>query len=96
MFPMARTASPASRRTPFCPGSSLCTGSVRTSLGTYWYHSHQYSEKQVEGGLLGALVIEPAGCTNTATGEADVVAVAHSYKGRGTINAVNGLTIGHR
>ena len=30
-------------------------------VGTFWYHSHQISAKQVRRGLFGALVIEPAG-----------------------------------
>jgi FtsP/CotA-like multicopper oxidase with cupredoxin domain len=60
---------------------------IANQTGTYWYHSHQYSEKQVEGGLVGALVIVPPGDPIPGT---DVVAVAHSYKGRGTINAVSG------
>ncbi len=28
--------------------------------GTYWYHSHQESAKQVDKGLYGALIVEPA------------------------------------
>ena len=28
--------------------------------GTYWYHSHQVSDKQVSGGLFGPLVVLPA------------------------------------
>ena len=31
-----------------------------TDAGTYWYHSHQVSHEQVERGLLGAIVIDPA------------------------------------
>ncbi|MET4589224.1 multicopper oxidase family protein [Arthrobacter sp. 754] len=34
---------------------------VVADAGTYWYHSHQVSHEQVEGGLFGAVVIEPAG-----------------------------------
>lgn len=32
---------------------------VADQVGTYWYHSHQLSHTQVEGGLLGAVVITP-------------------------------------
>ena len=32
---------------------------VAGQAGTYWYHSHQVSDKQVTGGLFGALVIKP-------------------------------------
>jgi FtsP/CotA-like multicopper oxidase with cupredoxin domain len=38
-----------------------------TDAGTYWYHSHQVSHQQVVGGLLGAIVIEPAGATTAST-----------------------------
>jgi FtsP/CotA-like multicopper oxidase with cupredoxin domain len=55
--------------------------------GTYWYHSHQYALQQVTHGLVGALVITPSGAPDPS----DVVAVAHSYEGRGTINATPGV-----
>ena len=34
---------------------------VARDAGTYWYHSHQVSHEQVLGGLLGAVVVQPAG-----------------------------------
>jgi len=57
--------------------------------GTYWYHSHQVSHEQVEGGLLGAVVIDPA---PSAAGkpanpyETDAVALLHVYGGQHTLN----------
>ena len=62
---------------------------VATDAGTYWYHSHQVSHEQVEGGLLGALVIGPAA---PAAGPgandrpADAVALLHVYGGQHTLN----------
>ncbi len=50
--------------------------------GTYWYHSHQVSDAQVRGGLLGPLVIEPSG--------QDVVALVHKYDKRRTISGRTG------
>jgi len=51
--------------------------------GTYWYHSHQVSNPQVAGGLLGSLVVAPkAGIAQ----QVDVSAVAHTYGGVRTIN----------
>jgi FtsP/CotA-like multicopper oxidase with cupredoxin domain len=45
--------------------------------GTYWYHSHQHSADEVERGLYGALVVEPARSAKAV----DVVAVAHTIGG---------------
>jgi FtsP/CotA-like multicopper oxidase with cupredoxin domain len=55
--------------------------------GTYWYHSHQHSAEQVAGGLLGALVVDPA--TGPAP-EADVLALVHHYGGVATVNGREG------
>lgn len=62
--------------------------------GTYWYHSHQVSHVQVERGLLGAIVIEPAATTTASTDAAgptnaadlDVTALLHVYGGQHTLN----------
>lgn len=61
-----------------------------TDAGTYWYHSHQVSHEQVVGGLLGAIVIEPAtastaGATTTRS-SVDVTALLHVYGGQHTLN----------
>src|SRR5262249_55544993 len=57
---------------------------VAHQSGTFWYHSHQLSHKQVSSGLLGALVI-------TSLHEApDVVALLHLYGGAHTVNGVQG------
>jgi FtsP/CotA-like multicopper oxidase with cupredoxin domain len=55
--------------------------------GTYWYHSHQVSHEQVVGGLFGALVVHPR---HPVAGVRDVVAVAHTYAGRRTLNGREG------
>ncbi|MDX6224349.1 MAG: hypothetical protein QOE64_725 [Frankiales bacterium] len=52
--------------------------------GTYWYHSHQVSHAQVQGGLLGALVIRPRGAP--AAGVLDFTAVSHLYESQATVN----------
>ncbi|MEU0092405.1 multicopper oxidase family protein [Kribbella sp. NPDC006257] len=51
--------------------------------GTYWYHSHQTSDKEVKGGLFGPIVIGPS-----VPGE--VIATIHTYNGRRTINGRTG------
>ncbi len=55
--------------------------------GTYWYHSHQVPNPQVVGGLLGALVVDPAASEPASL---DVLALVHGYGGRRTVNAQPG------
>ena len=60
---------------------------VAEQVGTYWYHSHQLSHEQVRRGLLGALVVEPAGGTPAPDEPAsDAVALVHMYEGVRTVN----------
>ena len=42
------------------PGEEFVYRFVADQVGTFWYHSHQVSHEQVQRGLFGALVIEPA------------------------------------
>jgi FtsP/CotA-like multicopper oxidase with cupredoxin domain len=56
---------------------------VADQAGTYWYHSHQVSNPQVAGGLLGSLVVLPR---SSIAQQVDVTAVAHTYGGVRTIN----------
>jgi FtsP/CotA-like multicopper oxidase with cupredoxin domain len=56
---------------------------VAEQAGTYWYHSHQVSNPQVAGGLLGSLVVLPE---SGVAQQVDVTAVAHTYAGVRTIN----------
>jgi FtsP/CotA-like multicopper oxidase with cupredoxin domain len=63
---------------------------VVEDAGTYWYHSHQLSHEQVQGGLLGALVVDPARPA-TGTQEAEVLALVHIYDGRRTVNGQDDL-----
>ena len=60
---------------------------VADQAGTFWYHSHQLSHKQVSGGLLGALVVTPRQWTSDVV---DVVALIHLYGGVHTINGREG------
>jgi FtsP/CotA-like multicopper oxidase with cupredoxin domain len=70
---------------------------VAEDAGTYWYHSHQVSHEQVQGGLLGAIVIEPAAAPVDAaavaasdavsvTASPELVALLHVYGGQHTLN----------
>ncbi|WP_193509124.1 multicopper oxidase family protein [Cryobacterium sp. BB736] len=60
---------------------------VATDAGTYWYHSHQLSHEQVLGGLLGAVVIDPAGRgSSDLAADVDVTTLLHVYGGEHTLN----------
>jgi FtsP/CotA-like multicopper oxidase with cupredoxin domain len=56
---------------------------VADRAGSFWYHSHQVSNPQVAGGLLGSLVVVPQ---PGIAQQADVSAIAHTYGGVRTIN----------
>ena len=56
---------------------------VANQAGTYWYHSHQVSNPQVAGGLLGSLVVTPK---SGIAQQVDVSAIAHTYGGLRTVN----------
>jgi FtsP/CotA-like multicopper oxidase with cupredoxin domain len=60
---------------------------VAEQVGTFWYHSHQVSHKQVSGGLLGALVVT---AREQAADVADLVALVHLYDGTRTVNGREG------
>ena len=60
---------------------------VADTAGTYWYHSHQLSHEQVVGGLFGPLVVTPLEPDPSAL---EVVAIAHTYAGRRTLNGEEG------
>ena len=66
-------------------GESYVYRFVPQDAGTYWYHSHQVSNPQVVGGLLGPLVVDPPEKVSQAV---DVTAVAHTYSGTPTINGL--------
>lgn len=59
---------------------------VARDAGTYWYHSHQVSHEQVRRGLLGAVVVQPAGRLSDLQAATEVVALVHTYGGVRTIN----------
>lgn len=63
---------------------------VARQVGTFWYHSHQVSHAQVDGGLLGALVVTPADGRSDTPHTTDVVALAHLYHGVRTVNGHEG------
>ena len=64
-------------------GGSFTYRFTARQAGTYWYHSHQLSHRQVRGGLLGALIVTPPGGPREVR---DVTALAHLHDGQRTVN----------
>jgi FtsP/CotA-like multicopper oxidase with cupredoxin domain len=58
-------------------------------VGTFWYHSHQVSSKQVRRGLYGAFVIEPR--AQPKRRQLDLAVVAHDFSGRMAIGSYDGI-----
>jgi FtsP/CotA-like multicopper oxidase with cupredoxin domain len=50
---------------------------IAEQAGTYWYHSHQQSSKQVQMGLYGVLIVEPDAAPPRKT--ADLAVVLHDW-----------------
>ena len=57
-------------------------------VGTFWYHTHQVSSKEVRRGLFGALVIEP----RRPSKGLDLAVVAHTFDGAPTLDGADELT----
>lgn len=57
-------------------------------VGTFWYHTHQVSAKEVRRGLFGVLVIEPEETTFEGL---DLALVVHTFEGFRTLNASDQL-----
>jgi FtsP/CotA-like multicopper oxidase with cupredoxin domain len=66
------------------PGQQKVYRFVAEDAGTYWYHSHQVSHRQVKQGLFGSFVV------TAPDEEPDAMAVVHSYDGRLTVNGRTG------
>jgi len=72
-------------------GESFTYRFYADQAGTYWYHSHQLSHEQVQGGLLGAVIVEPDVSEGAAGGPTqDVTALVHIYDGVRTVNGEEG------
>ncbi len=52
---------PDETQKPIQPGETFTYEFVAKPAGTYWYHSHFDSDKQISVGLSGAFIIEPRG-----------------------------------
>lgn len=52
---------PDETQKPIAPGETFTYEFIAKPAGTYWYHSHFDSDKQISVGLSGAFVIDPVG-----------------------------------
>lgn len=52
---------PDETQKPIAPGETFTYEFVAKPSGTYWYHSHFDSDKQISVGLSGAFIIDPPG-----------------------------------
>jgi FtsP/CotA-like multicopper oxidase with cupredoxin domain len=59
-------------------------------VGTFWYHSHQFSADQVKRGLYGAFVIEPA---RRAAGTTDLSVAVHTFAGKQVFGTSDDATL---
>ena len=64
------------------PGDTYTYRFRADQVGTFWYHTHQVSAKELRRGLFGALVIEP----REQTEGLDLAVAIHTFDGVPTIN----------
>jgi FtsP/CotA-like multicopper oxidase with cupredoxin domain len=67
-------------------GQSFTYEFVAREAGTYWYHSHQQTEQQLQRGLFGALVVEPA--SGRVAQDRDYTLMLHGLSSNVSVNGV--------
>lgn len=86
------------------PGETFTYEFTATVPGTYWYHSHQESAKQVDKGLYGTFIVEPRNeekadrdytlvfdewISNPDESNMDMSGMDHSQMEHGSMNSMN-------
>ncbi len=71
------------------PGASYVYEFIATDVGTYWYHSHQDTSRQIPRGLFGSIVVEARG--GVVLRARDYSLMIHTLPDTKTV-AVNGST----
>jgi len=61
------------------PGQSFVYRFFANDPGTYWYHSHQFSEAETDGGLYGMIIVDPLKSTFHA--DVDYSVALHEWNG---------------
>ncbi|TVY07031.1 multicopper oxidase family protein [Paenibacillus cremeus] len=72
------------------PGSDFTYNFIAKHAGTYWYHSHQESEKETGKGLYGAFIVETKHPTTVY--QREIVSILHEWD-RSTFT-VDGTSLG--
>ena len=68
------------------PGDGYTYRFRAEQVGTFWYHTHQVSSKEVRRGLFGVIVIEP----RERKPGVDIALAAHTFDGIATLNRDDG------
>ncbi|MBN9389296.1 MAG: multicopper oxidase domain-containing protein [Chloroflexi bacterium] len=71
------------------PGQTFIYRFRVNDAGTYWYHSHQFSNEQVKMGLFGAFIVEPK--TPAPASTTDLAVLAHTWSTGGGSKFAFGL-----
>ncbi len=61
------------------PGQSYVYSFIVPDAGTYWYHSHQFSDVETTNGLFGMLIVDPA--IPTIHADVDESVALHTWNG---------------
>ena len=61
------------------PGQTYTYRFVANDPGTYWYHSHAFSQAETDGGLFGAIIVDPS--TPTIFANVDDTISLHEWNG---------------
>ena len=61
------------------PGQSYVYRFIPPDAGTYWYHSHQFSDEETTNGLFGMLIVDPA--TPTIHADVEYSVALHAWNG---------------
>jgi FtsP/CotA-like multicopper oxidase with cupredoxin domain len=70
------------------PGQSFTYRFRANQLGTFWYHTHQSSSKEVRRGLYGAIVIDPRAPRRRGL---DLALVSHTFGSTPVLDAADGF-----
>ncbi|MCH5584830.1 multicopper oxidase family protein [Shimazuella sp. AN120528] len=80
------------------PGGTYIYRFRAKQVGTYWYHSHQQSSKQLIKGLFGSLIVEPKDKPQPKTKDITVLSHAWQLSNDGSLTPSYGLkdTLDHQ
>ncbi|MCW6009177.1 multicopper oxidase family protein [Micromonospora sp. CPCC 205371] len=77
--PNAEDGVPGVTQDAVLPGQDYTYRFLANQVGTYWYHTHQVSDRGVRMGLYGTLVVAPRGAASTGL---DMTIPVHTFAGK--------------